>query len=297
MIVPLDFSSQSLRALDFALPLARRFGASVQLIHVYVGAHQFSTVATAPVLWSEAEAKRHLADEVEFVFGTRPRGEDCHLRIGNPDREIIAAAEELKADLIVMATHGHSGFKHLTLGSTTEKVIRRARCPVLVVREATRGPIKTTEEGIVLLKILVPVDFSDCAREGARYASVFAAKVGADLLLMHVVQPPDYMAAEGTAADPNWPTLLQKAMLDANDRMDEMVNFLSLVNISADTEVVVGSPVEKLAEETRHSDIDMVITSTHGYTGLRQVLVGSVAEQLVRSASCPVLVVPSHRRK
>ncbi|MEO6870735.1 MAG: universal stress protein [Chthoniobacterales bacterium] len=84
-----------------------------------------------------------------------------------------------------------AGFKHLTLGSTTEKVIRHARCPVLVVREATRGPIKTTEEGIVLLSILVPVDFSDCAREGASYASAFAAKVGANLLLMHVVQPPD----------------------------------------------------------------------------------------------------------
>ncbi|MEO8951114.1 MAG: universal stress protein [Chthoniobacterales bacterium] len=79
--------------------------------------------------------------------------------------------------------------------------------------------------------------------------------------------------------------------------MDEMVNFLPLVNISAETGVVVGLPVEKLAEETRHSDIDMVITSTHGSTGLRHVLVGSVAEHLMRSASCPVLVVPSHRKE
>ena len=111
IVVPLDFSGESLRALDFGLPLARRFGARVHLVHVYEGAHQFSTVATSPVLWSEAEAKRHLADEVELAFGTRPRREDCHLRIGKPHQEIIATAEEVDADLIVIATHGHSGLK------------------------------------------------------------------------------------------------------------------------------------------------------------------------------------------
>ena len=75
-----------------------------------------------------------------------------------------------------------------------------------------------------------------------------------------------------------------------------MVNFLPLVGISAETEVAVGTPIEKLVEETARPDIDMVIISTHGYTGLRHVLLGSTAEQLVRLAHCPVLVVPSHRR-
>ena len=85
-----------------------RFGARVHLVHVYEGAHQFSTVATSPVLWSEAEAKRHLADEVELAFGTRPRRDDCHLRIGKPHQEIVATAEEVDADLIVIAKHGHT---------------------------------------------------------------------------------------------------------------------------------------------------------------------------------------------
>ncbi len=297
MLVPLDLSQESLRALDFALPLARRFGASVQLVHVHEGARLFSTVETSPVLWSEAEAKLHLADEVELTFGTRPQKEDCHLRIGKPVQEIIAAAQELKADLIVIATHGCSGFKHLRLGSTTEKVIRHAPCPVLVVREATRGPIRTVCEGIVLQQILVPVDLSECAKQGARYASVFATQVGADLLLMHVVQPPDYMAAEGGMVGSDWPQLVETALLDAEDKLDEMVNFLPLVGISAETRVEVGTPVEKLTEATKHPDIDMVVTSTHGYTGLRHALLGSVAEQLVRSANCPVLVVPSHCRQ
>jgi nucleotide-binding universal stress UspA family protein len=296
MLVPLDLSQESLRALDFALPLARRFCAHVQVVHVYEGARGFSSVATSPLLWSAVEGQRRLADEVELTFGTRPRKEDCHLRLGIPAEEIVATAEELKADLIVIATHGESGFKHLTLGSTTEKVIRQADCPVLIVREATRGPIKTAAEGIVLRRILVPVDFSECAREGARYAAVFATAVGADLRLLHVVQPPDYMAAEGRAADPNLPPLLENAVRAAEDKLEEMVNFLPLIGISAETEVAVGLPVEKLSEASARPEVDLIITSTHGDNGLRHALLGSVAEKLVRTARCPVLVVPSHRR-
>ena len=296
IVVPLDFSTDSLRALEFALPLARRFGARVHVVHVHEGAHQFSSVATSPVLWSEEEAKRYLADEVELTFGTRPQREDCHLRVGKPAQEIVAAAKELEADLIVIATHGRGGFRHLMLGSTTEKVIRQGTCPVLVVREATRGPIQTAAEGIVLQKILVPVDFSECAKEGAKYASAFATGVGANLLLVHIVHPPDYLVVEGNAADPNWPHLLESFVLEAEDKLDEMVNFLPLLGISAETLVEVGSPVDQLIAASAHADVDMVITSTHGYSGLRHALLGSVAEPLARQASCPVLVVPSHPR-
>jgi nucleotide-binding universal stress UspA family protein len=295
IVVPLDLSLESLRALDFALPLAKRLGARVHLVHVYEGAHQFSTIATSPLLWSDAEAKRHLADEVELSFGKRPRSEDCHLRIGQPPREIVAVAEELKADLIVLATHGRSGWRHLTLGSTTEKIIRAANCPVLIVREAMRGPVKSAAEGIVLQKILVPVDFSQCAREGARYASVFATAVGANLLLMHVMPPLHRPTAKGTAGR-SGPQQLENAILEAEDKLNVLVNFLPLLGISEETELEVGEPVEKLAAASARADVDMIIASTHGYTGLRHALLGSVAEKLARAASCPVLVVPSHLR-
>ena len=297
IVVPLDLSLESLRALDFAQPLAKRFGARVHLVHVYEGAHQFSTIATSPLLWSEGEGKRHLADEVELNFGTRPQREDCHLRVGKPPREIIAAAEELKADLIVMATHGRNGFRHLTLGSTTEKIIRSANCPVLIVRETSRGPVKTAAEGIVLQKIVVPVDFSNCAREGARYASTFATAVGADLLLMHVVRPPHHLGAKRKARARNWSQQLENAILNAEDRLEALVNFLPLIGISAETDLAIGEPAEKLIAASAGADVDMIITSTHGDSSLRHALLGSVAEELAREASCPVLIVPSHLRE
>ncbi len=195
-----------------------------------------------------------------------------------------------------MATHGRSGWRHLTLGSTTEKVIRSANCPILVVRERMHEPVRHAEEGIVLQKILVPIDFSDCAGEGACYASTFGTAVGADLLLMHVVQPPDYMALEGPAPDPHWPPMIETAVLAAENELDEILNFLPLIGIKAEAQVEVGQPVEKLAEASARPDIDLIVTSTHGYSGLRHALLGSVTEQLVRVTQCPILVVPSHRR-
>lgn len=297
ILVPIDLSEESYRALEFALPLAKRFGASVHAVHVYEGAHELSSIATGPALFSDSEIARRIAEKAQGRFGTGPKSPNCHIRSGKPFREIVAAAEELKADLVVIATHGNGGLKHLMLGSTAERTVRYAPCPVLVVREAARGPIQTATEGIVLEKILVPVDFSECAKEGARYASAFATKVGANLLVMHVTHTADFTAADPNVIPPEWPELVDRARIAAEDELDELVNFLPLTGISADTEVAVGTPIEKLIERTKQSDIDMVITSTHGYTGLRHVLLGSTAEQLVRQAHCPVLVVPSHHRR
>ncbi|HEX7517713.1 MAG TPA: universal stress protein [Chthoniobacterales bacterium] len=305
MLVAVDFSDESFRALDFALPLAKRFSASVQLVYVYEGKPQFSSMVNTPELFSDPaielfsdrEIAGRLKDQVQRRFSIDLPRQDCHFRTGRPSTEICAAAHKLNADLIVIATHGRTGLKHLTLGSTAEKTVRHAPCPVLVVREATRGPIKTAAEGIVLEKILVPVDFSECAREGAKYASVFATRVGADLLLMHVAYPRNYTASDVTIVPPEWPQLVETARLLAEDNLEKIVNFLPLVGISAETEVALGTPIDKLVEGTARPDVDMVIISTHGYTGLRHVLLGSTAEQLVRLARCPVLVVPSHCRQ
>jgi nucleotide-binding universal stress UspA family protein len=294
VVVPIDLSEESYRALDFAVPLAQRFGAAVHVVHVYVAAGQSSSITTMPALLSDANLARRLVEQVQRRSGIRPRSEDCHIRFGKPFQEIIASAKELKADLIVIGAHGHSGFKHLTLGSTAGKTVRQAPCPVLVVREAMRGPIKTASDGIVLEKILVPIDFSECSKEGARYAAVFAARVGADLLFIHVAHPAERTVMDPRKVPPEWPELVKTAWLAAEDELDEIVNFLPLTGISAETQVVVGRPTEKLVEATARADIDMVITSTHGYTGLRHALLGSTAEQLVRLARCPVLVVPSH---
>lgn len=296
ILVASDLSEESYRAFEFAVPLAEHFGATVHAVHVYEGAQQLSSPSTGPALRADREIRWRLGDEVQRRGGRRPGVKECHIRAGKAFQEIISAARELKADLIVVATHGYGGFQHLRLGSTTEKIVRHAPCPVLVVRQSTRGPIRTANQRIVLEKILVPIDFSECAKEGAKYGAVFASKVGADLQLLHVVNPPDYIAAEGSMVGPAWPQLIQNEVLKAEDELDEVANFLPLVGISAETCVEVGPPAEKIIEASAQPDVDLIITSTHGYSGLRHALLGSVTEEVARRAKCPVLVVPSHRR-
>jgi nucleotide-binding universal stress UspA family protein len=305
ILVAVDFSDESFRALNFALLLAKRFHSSVQLLYVYEGKPSFTSVGDKPELFldpavelfSEHEISGRLKDEVGRRFSIDLPLKDCHFRMGRPSPEICATAHKLNADLIVLATHGDTGLKHLTLGSTAEKVVRHANCPVLVVREAASGSPKSDAEGIVLRKILVPVDFSECATEGAKYASVFAARAGANLLLMHVVQPPDYFTTDALTENGDTSPLLAAARLEAEKNLNELVASFPHDGVPMETQVEVGFASEKLAEAMKRPDVDMVITSTHGYTGLRHALIGSTAEQLLRLARCPVLVVPSHNRE
>ena len=111
---------------------------------------------------------------------------------------------------------------------------------------------------------------------------------------MHVVQPPDYIATEALTENARSSPLVTAARLDAEKKLSELVASLPHAGVSVETEVAVGLASEKLVEATKRPDVDMLITSTHGYTGLRHALIGSTAEQLLLLARCPVLVVPSH---
>ena len=135
ILVPVDFSDCSRKALQYAIPFARQFGAALTLLHAvqrYPAAPEVVVLETDSV---EA-AKRELA-ELSGSIDTAVQSRTV-VRLGTPHLEIVNAAREQGVDLIIIATHGHSGLAHVFLGSTTEKVVRHAPCPVLVVRECER---------------------------------------------------------------------------------------------------------------------------------------------------------------
>lgn len=140
ILVPVDFSQHSKRALEYALPLAEQFGAHITLIHVvepvvfpaddgFASAGTFITTEVA--LRKDASAR--LASLANAASRAQVRVEPL-VRAGSPYHEITTAAAELKADLIIIATHGYTGLKHVLLESTAERVVRHAPCPVFVVR-------------------------------------------------------------------------------------------------------------------------------------------------------------------
>jgi nucleotide-binding universal stress UspA family protein len=141
-------------------------------------------------------------------------------------------------------------------------------------------------------KILVPVDFSSCALEGLRYAIRFAQEFSAKIIVLHVMdlgyaQPMDVHARDLTR-------FARTATKDAKEQMRKFVGRAKFGRVKFATEFVIGTPVEQISEFALARDVDLIVTSTHGLTGFKHVLIGSIAEHLVRQSRVPILVVPSH---
>jgi nucleotide-binding universal stress UspA family protein len=138
IVVPIDFSAESKKALRYACKLAEQFGAVLRLIHVVEPAPFLNDLPNVVVSRTDKEiAKESLVklqalaqDEIDELIPIYPQ-----VRVGKPYHEIVSAAKVLGADLIVISTHGYTGLKHAFLGSTAERVVQHAQCPVLVLRQ------------------------------------------------------------------------------------------------------------------------------------------------------------------
>ena len=298
ILVPIDFSELSIRAIRRARLLARRFGASIHLAHV----RQFDYVTfTAPVppivpfsfRPCEENGERSILKELNAL--AREHGISraiCHVLGGAPAfDEICRLAQKIPADLIVMPTHGRTGLKHVFLGSTAERVVRHSPCPVLVVRERRRQ--SKTGPRLTVKRILVPVDFSECSQEGLQYAIGFANQFGARIMLLHATYLGYIYSSEGTALY-DVRGLQNAARENAERQMQKFVRAAKFGRVKYETAFTDGSPALDICAFAKQHDLDLIVSSTHGLTGFEHVLIGSIAEKVVRRAPCSVLVVPSH---
>jgi nucleotide-binding universal stress UspA family protein len=211
---------------------------------------------------------------------------------GTAYEEICAAAQKEKTDLIVIATHGYTGYKRIFLGSTAERVVQHSPCPVLVVRLHARhwngtGHLQT-RKGFRLAKILAPTDFSECSRAGFDYAAQLAREFKAELRMVHVINPHAYpFGDEHVALDAV--RLLDEAARAAQKQMRAMA---AMSEARYSVRVIHGSPAIEICHAA-NEDADLIVISTHGRTGVGHLFIGSVAEHVVRRAHCPVLVIPT----
>ena len=299
IVVPIDFSKMSVQAIQFAKQLARRFGAAVHLAHVHEFNYAADFVTSAPSIVSfsfmpyEHDIEQAVLKQLESVaHDCGVSSARCHVLTGAPPfDEICRLAQTMPADLIVMPTHGRTGLKHVFLGSTAERIVQHSSCPVLV----TRGSFLQSNNGspFKVKKVLVPVDFSSCSREGLRYAIAFATEFGAKIILLHATYLGYIYSSEGTVIY-DIPGLQKAARKTAERKMREFVRAVNLGGVKYETVFTEGSPVLDICAFAKDHDVDLIITSTHGLTGFKHVLIGSIAEQVVRHGSCSVLVVPSH---
>ena len=272
ILVPHDFSETSAAAVTYATDLAGRFQAALEVVHVVPESNRDDA--------GPAEAAyRHLRNVRSE--DSRLREARFHVRSGTPHVEISRFAKECDVDLIVMGTHGRGFIGHALMGSVAEKVVRTAPCPVLTVR----GP----HHAAAVPNILVALDFGPASDTALVYGRTLARTFGATLHVVHVME--NYFLRP-VVSDPY--TLVARA----RNRVCERLTDEDCVALRATVTVEVSdAPADAIVDYAKASGIDLIVIGTHGRQGADRLLMGSVAERIVRTAPCPVLTVRHPERE
>ena len=298
-----DFSRWARRAEDYACALACSWKASLTVLSVA----EFMPGLNPDYPVNQqylADLLKHASSQLVDLKGrAERRGIAVTTRVatGIPSEEVITAARAEDSDLIVVGTKGKTGLEHVLLGSTAERVIRGAPCPVLAVR--TEPADTEQEEGalsrpVTLQRILVPVDFSDCSLDALEYAVVVAQQAEASLLLLHVLEPVSY----GLDFTLGQSRTRHSEVESWTKRLEELASSCQSSNVRAESRLRGGLPADSILDSAQTLPCDLIVMGTHGRRGISHALSGSVAEAVLRKARCPVLTVrspkfgPGHRR-
>jgi nucleotide-binding universal stress UspA family protein len=209
---------------------------------------------------------------------------DSDLRLGVPSQVLIQAAEEKGVDLVVIGTRGLTGIRHLLLGSTAERVVQHATCPVLTVHPGD------ADQHREIRTILVSTDFSSDADSSIESAlRLLGPQREAKLVLLHVYHLPYEYTAYGTI--PTSLDYFKDVEGAAEERLAEMAQALDREGLTVETVAKEGYPPDTIIDQAEAAGADLIALGTHGRTGLAHLLLGSTAERVVQHARCPVLTV------
>ncbi len=291
-----DFSRWARRAEDYACSLACSWRASLTVLSVaefppglnpdYPVNQQYLADLLKTASSQLADLKGR-AERRGIVVTTR-------VATGIPSEEVIAAAKAEDSDLIVVGTRGKTGLAHVLLGSTAERVIRGAPCPVLTVRmeqaDAEQGE-GAPSMPVTLDRILVPVDFSDCSLDALEYAAVMAQQAKASVMLLHVLEPVSY----GLDFDLGHFRSREDVRESWTKRLEELVATHQHPNMPIEYRLRGGFPADSILDAAQTLPCDLIVMGTHGRRGVSHTISGSVAEAILRKARCPVVTVRSQK--
>ena len=283
ILVPTDFSRASDAALAHARMLAGSTGATVHVLHI-VDNGFLATVLADPRDYESAAYEKLQ----QRLLGESPDSILVVERSEAPADEITRYARAHNIDLIVMGTHGRGRMAHLLLGSVAEKVARTAPCPVLTMRETPRTP------GGRRPRILVPTDFSPCSDEALGCAKRIAAKMRGSVCLVHVIDHPAIgVTFRSELCAPESLEARRDQTESARIELGRRLLADSRSRIVTTVDIVFGASAAMISAYAADHAFDMIVMGTHGRRGIAHLLMGSVAESVIRTAPCPVLTVKS----
>lgn len=290
ILAPVDFSETSDAGLSPAVSLATESGAELLLLHVLN--FPFSQVDHAVPSFDlegyyEAMQRSAHASLEGLVDASTRRYAAVRTRVerGVAYHEIVRVAREEQVDLIALPTRGRTGLAHLLFGSTAEKVVRLAPCPVLTVCP------KQPPHAFRPERMVVATDFSATADHALSEAVGLAERYGAAITVVHVVTMWDANPGNPGWRFPSIPSEYRESVMRAaQQQLDETCRRLGGTRVRAS--LLRGfDPALEIVRAAEAENADLVVMGTHGHTGISHVLLGSVAEKVVRASDGPVLVI------
>ncbi len=286
ILCPLDFSEISPLSLEYAQSFAKHYSAELLVLHALEPMEVAYPDDEFVEAWSEArsrrtaEAKARLQAVVE-AHPSRVLSLEMMVREGRPSDAILAEAERQAADLIVMGTHGRRGMDRWLLGSVTEKVLRKARCPVLVVRKPAHPFISTqpAADPVRLERVLVCSDFSEPSLRALEYAISLAMEFDAELRILHVVEE-----IPGSKE-------VQELTEEIQNKLTEPIPAETREWLRLKAIVRIGRPYQEIIQLALESETDLVIMGVQGRNALDLAVFGSTTHRVIQLGPCPVLAV------
>ncbi len=205
------------------------------------------------------------------------------VRFGKPVQEIIKVTKEENIDLLVIGTHGRAGVDRFILGSVAERIVRTSVCPVMVIKGEKYAGFK---------RIVVPIDFSDCSRKALEYAVATARSHNSTLTILHVYEESFIEPYVNAANSEKEADEIMKEIDRVNEnRYDEFLKTVALSGVEYDKLLIKGVPETEIVETAMEQQADLLVMGTHGRTGIKHIIIGSTAEEVVRSVHCDIIIV------
>ncbi|ULA59970.1 MAG: hypothetical protein LZF60_170109 [Nitrospira sp.] len=293
LLLAVDFSKPASRAVPYAIKLASVLNLRLTVVHVLPAPPGFPPWAPASSRSLNPLRTKALLDlgRVVRVANDNQVTAEYKLLTGVPEDAILQTADEIRAGLIVMGTHARSGLDRLKLGSVATAVLRRAHCPVFTIRAAAGGHPALHPLRLNLSRILVATDFSPSSETALRRAAELARLLQAEVRLLHIAELPLRASSSAQAANSTEARMERKfrQALSASGADDVVVEHLLLH----------GDPADSILAHAARTKTRLIVMGTQGRRGVERLLLGSVAEAVIRAAHCPVLVVRNggrHRR-
>lgn len=288
ILCPVDFSEFSHRALDHAIAMAKWYGARLTVLHVVVNR---PAVDLPPFELTDVDRGQILTEMQTFV-GQQPTDPSIDFLIREASdvrREILHQIDALKADLLVIGSHGRTGFERLLLGSVTERVIRKAACPVMVVPR--RAPDAERGGPVRFGRILCPVDFSEGSLAALTYALSIAQEADARLTVMHAIEIPPELSEDPVSPSFDIDAIHAAARAARLQRLRELVPASARAYCTVETTVCEGAAYDHILKVAVEQHSDLIVMGVQGRGAINLLVFGSNTVRVTRAATCPVLAV------